>query len=229
MNGKIGILVHGRHLQAKNWADLEWGIPPTKMGVLPTMARLILKIGIEKIGLIVFGTGASEKDGLKEAEYTKRYFLNKLIYLLEFDFFINHPEWNYIALSDYFLNMIRPEIQSQNTLEEIRNAARLFAEANIKYVLQISCGSHISRCIRDRLIVGVPKDQEWFAVADDMFFADSTAKDVVIIEAPHRGDDPMINAPIKPHQIVPRLFKIPAPERMKFLAELDTFLKNYRA
>lgn len=57
-----------------------------------------------------------------------------------------------------------------------------------------------------------------------MTFLGSTAADVVIIEPPHRGDDPMIRAPKKAHVVVPKLSRLSPPVRMQFLSNLDDML-----
>lgn len=127
---KTGILVHGRHLQAEGWEKLVWGVPGEgKLGSLPMMVLIALTVGIENIGAIVFGTGASEKDGLKEAEYTKRYILENMAKLGQFEKIAFHPHFQSrrdLVLLDNMCNAVIPEIRSKNTAEEVANAAEIF-------------------------------------------------------------------------------------------------------
>lgn len=229
---KIGILVHGRHLQAEGWEKLVWGVPEEgRLGSLPMMVLIALTVGIENIGAVVFGTGASEKGGLKEAEYTKRYLLKNMSELGQFDKLAFHPRFQSrrdLVLLDGICREIIPETQSKNTAEEIANAAKIFKNIGCGIIYQISCGSHIPRCTIERLKIaergGIPADQLWLSVADDMTFSGSTAGDVAIIEPPHRGDDPMIRAPKKAHEVVPKLFKLSPLARTQFLSDLDVML-----
>jgi hypothetical protein len=63
---KTAILIHGCHLQAEEWENIVWRNP--RVGILGRIPRGIQLAIQEKADLIFWGTGASEKDGLKEAE-----------------------------------------------------------------------------------------------------------------------------------------------------------------
>jgi hypothetical protein len=217
---KIGILVHGRHLKAKDWQKLEWGETPYKLGTLPMMVLVLLNTGIENIDGIVFGTGGSEKDGLKEAEYTKRFLLEHIGELSNFELIKNHPcfqsSLDLESIKKLFQNIIC-ETDSQNTEEEVINAAKIFSELGVREVKQVTCGSHAPRCqlvqLKVRSAGGIPRGQLWSCYGDDMAFAGSVVKDVVVMEPPHRGDDPMVSADIQAHQVFPLFYKIPTVER----------------
>lgn len=235
---EIGILVHGRHVQAEGWENLVWGEPPDKLGSVPTMVLEVLEAMRADVytRAIVFGTGASEKDGLKEAEYTKRFLLEHLTELQEFTAIGNHPDFQEPEdrgfLRKLFAEIIC-ETNSQNTLQEVENAAKIFAKHSVTHIIQISCGSHLPRCIviqRQMREAGkIPPEQRWYAVADDITFGNlPIQKSVVILEAPHRGDDPMVSAAIKPHEVIPGLFGLPVPERVQVLAEMRNRIESLK-
>ena len=64
----VGIHVHGRHVKAVGWERLVWGDPTNnKLGSMPKMVEVAIDLinqGLRPV--IVFGTGASEKDGWEE-------------------------------------------------------------------------------------------------------------------------------------------------------------------
>ncbi|OHA83038.1 MAG: hypothetical protein A2408_02550 [Candidatus Yonathbacteria bacterium RIFOXYC1_FULL_52_10] len=232
---KIGILVHGRHLQAVGWPKLAWGEPEKgNLGSLPLMVYTALTEGLENIAVVVFGTGASEKDGLKEAEYTKKYLVDHMNDLSQFACIKEHEGFqSHLALArlSKLCDGIVTETVSTNTVQEIANTAKIFQAHGCTKVIQITCGSHEPRCARLRSEVKkqglIPRGQIWYSIGDDMTFADSSISDVVIVEPPHRGDDPLLGAVHLPHRLVPRMFKIDLGLRQHFLSEFDELLTEY--
>jgi hypothetical protein len=184
------------------------------------MVLVALNAGVENVAQIVFGTGASEKDGLKEAEYSKRFLLEHAGELGLFDLIKTHPRFQSsrdLVLLDGLFRGIICETSSKNTDEEVANAAKIFSELGVDEVKQVTCGSHAPRCqlvqLKVRAAGGIPRGQLWSCYGDDMAFAGSEVKDVAIIEPPHRGDDPMVSAPIQAYQVFPGFYKIPGTER----------------
>lgn len=232
---KIGILVHGRHLQAAGWQKLVWGDPSSgRLGSLPQMVLTVLTEGLENIEVIVFGTGASEKGGLKEAEYTKQHLLHHMKDLGEFQCIREHESFQSRLGLDRLSRLcdsIVTETKSTNTVQEIANAAKIFQAHGCTKVIQITCGSHEPRCVRLRSEAkkqgAIPKSQIWYSISDDMTFEGSDISDVVIIEPPHRGDDPMLGAKLLPHVLIPRMFKLNPSMKHEFLADLDDLLTGY--
>lgn len=231
--GKIGILVHGRHVEAVNWEQLVWGIPPDKMGSLPKMLQVILQRGVSNIGAIVFGTGASQRDGVKEAVLMKELFMWHMGMELDVRQFGTINRLFPKAIRDQIslnllLDNIICETTSQNTVEEIAAAAKIFAGRGITEVIQVTCGSHAPRCLRDMIKARhdglIPADQIWSVMPDDMTYfgpqGETAIGDVVILEPPHRGDDPTMEHIIHAYQVVPRIFRVPAGERPAMLSEL---------
>lgn len=232
--GKTGILVHGRHLKSLAWEKLALGFPEKgKLGVLSKLVYVVLTLGLENISTIVFGTGASEKDGLKESQYTKRFLLENLGKLSEFECIKNHPRFqstaDLVRLKEILQDIIC-DVESQNTNEEVKNAARCFSERGAEQVIQITCGSHAPRCVLTQLIVRaeglIPLNQLWSVVGDDMTFTDSRIEQVAIFEWPHRGDDPACNWVVKTPEVFPLFFKIPADRREEVLLKIQEVIKT---
>ena len=224
----IGILIHGRHLYTKEWERMIWGEPPSRLGVLPRAVLEILIRGYERVAVIVLGTGSSEKDGLKEAEYTKKYLLEHIERLAEFTEITKHPDFVLSKLKP-LLDAIICETRSQNTAEETSNAAKIFSESGCVEVYQVTGASHMPRAILEMLKVrakgGISPAQRWYGAPDDMTYVNSSIDDVVVVEPPHRGDDPMMGAPLKIHQVISQFFSKTREEQTKILHALRDALK----
>lgn len=230
---KTGILVHGRHLETREWERIVWGEPPHKLGSLPTLIATALEIGMDQVSCIVFGTGASSKDGLTEAEYTKQFLLDNFDRVSEFPSITEHPDFqdNQPKLRALF-ELIICENTSQNTYQEIEQASKIFTEHGVTDVRQITCGSHAPRCIATQLRVrsegGIPGNQRWFCTTDDMTYVGTSAADVTVIEPPHRGDDPMIDAPIQAHQVFRQFYGQESKEqKIEALKKIQEILKQH--
>lgn len=231
---KTGILVHGLFLQANGWEQIVWGEPPYKLGSLPKAVEIMLSLGLDNIGHVVFGTGASEREGMKEAEYTHLQLqaATKMRRLEAYPSITRQNDFKStrgLVLLSKLIDSATLELEAQNTVEEIANAAQHFKRHGCKLIVHIpTCGSHAPRCAKTLLQVKskgkIPDDQIWMLAAPDTTFADSTIDDVVIVEPPHRADDPMVGAPIKAHQVVSRLFKMSPPVRTEFLVRTDRVL-----
>lgn len=221
---KFGILVHGRHVAANGWDRLVWGdVEQQKMGSLPMMVLTALQVGLDNIAGVVFGTGASERDGVKEADCMKRLLIDRQQDLLLFTSICEHSGYDHPLLVASFLDRIITETASQNTNEEVENAAKIFADLRADLVFQISSASHLPRCVKTvselREKGLIPKGQMWCGVADDMTFGDLGAAATAIFEPPHRGDDAMTSVDPKlwPNVVFPQLFRVPVARRLPLL------------
>ena len=218
------MLVHGCHLGALNWRGIMWGNPPDEMGRIPKAVSVALQ---EDADVMVFGTGASEKAGKKEGEYTRDYMLDKFLELSAFSWF-----------SDTALKEARARLAaisiceccSQNTLEEMEEAARIFKKKGVQKIILVSSPTHISRCIRDALVVLHTPElsglrRHLYAAASDTSYLGGRVEDVVIFEPPHRGDQQAFLT----HYVVKRIFKIPETDMPGFLKDLDILLTKYNS
>ena len=136
---KTAILVHGCHLQANEWEKMIWGDP--KNGLLGRVPRALELFDSEKADLLYFGTGESEKDGLKESEYTLSYAVEHAAELSRFSK-MDAPD-----IEKWFREVSVSDTESQNTGEEIRLAAVECKERGIERMILVSSPTHISRCL----------------------------------------------------------------------------------
>lgn len=201
---KTGILVHGPHLQAKGWERLAWGEPPYLMGRIPKAIQMFYRLGAT---VLCFGTGASEKNGIKEGEYMWNTLLERKHCLGEFE-----------ALEELMrlggLDVTRPalgspiiyarnqaevviDIVSQNTIEELLTAGDAFLKRGVTEIVLISSATHMPRCLRDAQAVyndhrhhGKYKRlaQNILVAPADTCYEGADYMSTVIFEAPHRGD-----------------------------------------
>jgi len=227
---KTGVLVHGCHLDAYDWRGIVWGYPD--VGDLGRAPKSVLIAHQEQAEMIVFGTGASERmvdrDGvrraMKEGEYTLDYLLRHFEELAEFPAF---GKLDLAALREQIERTARAESRSQNTREEVIEAAELFLENGIERMILVSSPTHISRCVRDAY-AALESDRfarlrhQLFATPSDSSYLGSRAEDVVIFEPPHRAD--RHSAPI--HLNVSRILRIPPAELGDFLKRLDRILQE---
>jgi len=221
---KTGILVHGCHLGALNWRGIMWGHPPDQLGRIPKAVSVALQ---EDAEVLIFGTGASEKENKKEGEYTRDFMFEHFLNLGEFSRFQNI---DLAAAKPKFLKISRAECSSQNTREEMEEAGKIFSNLGMERVILVSSPTHISRCIRDAL--DVFKAEKYFALWENLFatacdtsYLGGRVEDVVIFEPPHRGDQQAFLT----HYVVKRIFKISEEEMPPFLKDLDVLLTKYKA
>jgi hypothetical protein len=180
---KTAILIHGCHVDATNWENIMWGDPAR--GVFGRVPRALQLLNTEHASLLCWGTGASERDGVKEAQYIFDYTVKRVHAL---------PQFNGKAASEvvaYLLDISHIDVESQNTSQEVEAAARACKAAQVERLILVSSPTHISRCLLEAeklRAVGGLRGIEVFATSSDTCYADSTVADVLIVEPPHRGD-----------------------------------------
>jgi len=211
---RVGVLIHGYHLQAKNWKEVVWGNPPFCPGRVPQGIKIALE---EKAKLIVFGTGASERNGKKEAEYTRDYLLEHFFELSNFEAF---KKFDLKKAKDKIQKRIRVEILSQNTFQEIKFAGQIFKKEKIEKIILVSSPSHLSRCLRDACHLYL----------NDFLISASPAKTdfaspgkVIIIEPSHQKDQAKTNL----YSFYQKLFQLPKEKQLELLEKLEPTLDQY--
>lgn len=184
------ILIHGCHLQAEAWEDITFGDPQN--GRLGRVPKGILEALKWNATTVVFSTGASERDGLKEGEYVYRETVKRSEQLAALAG-MRAPDFREWLEKVHIL-----ELTSQTTRQEIHASARLAKTRGESQIVLVSSPTHIMRCHQAALsVLGSDPELRFFlrdlyAVASDTSFANSTVDDVVIIEPPHRGDMPKV-------------------------------------
>jgi len=187
MRKRIAVWVHGLYLQAEDWKRIVWGEPPDSLGRLPKGVLVVLE---EKAVLMGFGTGASEIDGKKEAEFTRDYLMEHFFELAEFSAF---QGVDLIKAREKVEKIAKLEMKSQNTREEAEFAVEMLEECGIEKLFLVSSPIHLPRCFKEFYTVFEEKGnklliQNLYATPSQTCWGGSTVKDVVIVEPSHRTD-----------------------------------------
>lgn len=228
---KIGILVHGRHVEASGWEHLMWGQPPHQIGLLPRLIQTVIEYGLDNIQTIFIGSGVSAPDGRYESEHIYDFLVEQFDTIESFDFtkdsICQTPEFD--SWKDLFLSKIQLDTSSKNTKEEIINADQSFQNAT--QVLQITSCSHAPRCAKtmaELVAEGVISSDKIRMIVPDMTpYHNSTPNDVFIAEPPHRGDDAFVQEDIQPHTTFQKFFTLKNHEaRLQVLRDLEDSLKK---
>ncbi|MBE9593394.1 MAG: YdcF family protein [Proteobacteria bacterium] len=222
---RVGVLIHGYHLQAKNWENIVWGEPPL-MGRLPKGTAVALETEAE---VVVFGTGASEKGGKKEAEVIRDYLFEHFFELEKFSAF------NGLELEEDIREAERRmreksviEIKSQNTFEEVKFAGEIFKNHGIERAILVSSPAHISRCLKYAYAVFSEEKelryltQELYATPSQVCYPGYKVEDVIVMEPPHRPD--------RPYSLYPcfkRMMNMPEEKLKELLNDLEPLLRKY--
>ncbi len=228
---KTGVLVHGYNLNAKQWESVAWGEPPDRTGRVPMGVFAAL---CEQAEVMVFGSGASSKNGLLESEATVRLLRERFDELAEFSIFahvlpdLGDPE---IAgrYREQVESVLRLDTESQNTREEIARAGRVFVDEGVDRIVLVSSPTHLPRCLRDACAI-FAENRNLSRFRHGLYAAPSvtgypgySAADVTIFEPPHRPDRSEANL----SKMVARIHNLPAASRGRFIQRLDGLLAEF--
>lgn len=219
---ETAVLIHGCHIGAEGWESVVWGDP--KNGILGRAAKGILEAVKLNAKMVVFSTGASEKGGIKEGQYTLQFAEQRLEELGS----LYRPDGTE-GLRSFLKERAVLELTSQNTRDEILASARLARSRGIGRLVLVTSQSHVMRAHQEA-ISALSSDPELryflhnlYATASDTCYWGTKIEDVVIFEPPHRGDRPKHDL----HKHVRATRRVP-PERMSdFLVELDALVAKY--
>jgi hypothetical protein len=233
-----GILLHVYHLEADRWEDLVWGHPSADtFGTLTQFAYTLLRIPANQQVRSVIYSGPSSKDGLSEGGYTKRFLLDRIDNLSSFPTLRKCIKQLSGDEYDLFVRRIRglvvgPEIS--NTLDEVTHAAAFLNENGpVDKVFQIAAASHAPRCLQNQLIARqknlISPNQPWYIVASGVCFAGTTMDDIVILEPPHRGDDPMVGHPQTMARAIKPYFGMNAEGKQRLIAVVQNAISQQKS
>ncbi len=229
---KTGVLVHGYNLNASLWESVTWGSSKDQMGRIPMGIFVALS---EKAEALILGSGASEREGIKESEAGALMMRNRFDGLTDFPLFKKFfPKLKNSNSALKYKNQIESILHldriSTNTIEELENAGRFFLKQNIDRIVVISSPTHLPRCIRDACrVFEENKDLSYFrnqiyAVPSVTGFPGYAASDVTIFEPPHRPD----RSPLNISSVVSRIHKIPDSARGTFIQRLEKLLADFQ-
>lgn len=242
---KTGVLVHGCNLLIENWRHVAWGDPPNQLGRIPQGVLVAVE---HDASTIVFGTGASSKTfrlgdpeqqekELLEADYSLEYLRTHFASLAKFSV-LNERFPNLQSAQGLeearknLLDRIVVDTDSQNTVEEIRNAGEIFLDRDVERIILVSSPSHVVRCLRDAtaLFHAEPKFErfvnEIYACPSTTCYEGTSAGDVVVIEPPHRPDRHVVPT----HRRIQRMLtlqKLNYEDLVSLIEEFDDLLQRY--
>ena len=213
------VLIHGFHLQSRlqlgnisyDWSDLVMG--QLDQGLLNGRATYGVGVAFKtNADAVIFSTGASERDGLKEAEYTYRAVLAKSRLIAECLGVSDD------GFCDWLMSRVRHDVESQTTAEELRRNLSWCAEHGMCNVTLVTSRFHAPRALsnandaRRALGLGALRIQ---AVAPE----DPTPAPV-IFEPPTRPDRPGNDW----HGMLGQIFALPADRQAEAYAEIKALL-----
>ena len=228
---KIGILVHGRHVEAQGWEYMMWGNPPHILGLLPRFIQIVLQYNLDSIDCIFIGSGVRTQTEHYESEHIYEFLIKNLDMISQFESIT--PLFETIADKDIWkstlLSKIILDTESQNTQQEILNASSKLSGCD--QILQITSCSHAPRCIKttsDLVTRGIVSTAPiWMVIPDMTPYFQTRPSDICIFEPPHRSDDPFIEESITPNQVFQQLFRIKNHEdRVSILRDVDKAIKK---
>ena len=216
------VLIHGFHLQSQlvlddktyAWRDLAIGPEEPRCD----RGRASYGVGLayrERADAIIFSTGASEKDGLKEAEVTYREVLKSS------DAIGATLGISGRALRDWLTPRVRLDVESQTTAEELERNLTWCQVRGIQRVILVTSRFHAPRALANandaRKRLGLP----------DMIIYASAPEDVspapTIFEPPTRPD----RSPVWWSAILARVFGLPADLQQQAATEVGEVLARY--
>jgi hypothetical protein len=231
-----GVLLHGRDLHAPDLLPMRmlWGLEigqERRLGMLPTTALAILDAPPGRVRILTIGSGASvlevgNGETELEAEVIKSTMVEGFDRLEEFDLIRDHPNWQDPVARQRLHDIVadaETDTEAENTTDEIANAAALFERLNVTRAIQVTSSSHGPRCLIERnhareLKMIVPRSQRWSMVTDDEPFALAFLSDPLVIEPPHRSDDPKLAWPesLWPTELMRDFYKLPPNAQLLF-------------
>lgn len=217
------MLLHGCHLQAdlngRGWEEIEWG--SHEGATLDGRGTMAIKVAMDtKAKFIIFSTGASERGGLKEGEYTRQVAFGRAAQIGQ------ATGYDTLAVESYLSRNYVLDLESMSTRDECERNLRLCAERGITHVTIVSSAWHLPRCLIEALRAAEILRNEGLSVPEIAAVAShGSTEGIVVFEPPHRGDQPK-------HGFLPlvqKFFKVPAAQWRSFEDALAQLLKLHGA
>ncbi len=189
MTVRTAVVIHGCHVGAKEWEHIVWGDPLNGVfGRIPRGIQVALSFSAENI---FWGTGASERDGVKESEYIFSLALSRVAVLAAL--FGCSSE----VLEGWIRKISILDRESLNTPKETERAMAYCRAHDIGRLILVSSPSHSPRCLQTGDVIrlqqkGNGQGVEVFTTSADTCYAGATIADTLIVEPPHRGDRPEV-------------------------------------
>lgn len=224
------VLIHGLHMGAHGWEDIVWGNPPKGVwGIIPRGVEYAWRTQAE---LIVWGSGASERDGMKEAECFYARALEGIQELANIAG--TTPE----ELQTFLEAHSEKDVEAQNTADEIQNTLEKCLARGIQELTLIPAASQAP--IATRRVLGMVLEDERYAefrhrvtvAPSDTRYEGTSMQDIVIFAPAHRGDrlaNPSHILARKTLDVIQRFSKAKDAEGLKkFLEKWESLVTHLR-
>lgn len=232
-----GILLHVYHLKTPGWQTLVWGnSKKDQLGTLTKFADCLLGIpAYETVESIVY-SGPSTKGDLTEGAYARQYLVDRIDQLA--GFFRLKQKIDRLSKAEYqqFIKRIHGLVTGpviKNTSAEVNEAAHYFTTKRCTKIIQIASASHGPRCVQEQALARekgiIPKEQQWHTILSETNHAGQSVGDVVIIEQPSRGDDPLMTFTPTLGELIKPFYSLTATDKKRFIRALETQAKSLEA
>ena len=215
MEVRTAIAIHGCHLEAQNWEKIIHS---------RVSKGLLLARDCDARVIFSFSTGASSREGKTEA---------RLIYEYAVTWAANIWDRDHLVRQALLEQNVWIDEVSQNTAEEVKRLGFLCQVHAIQSLYLVSSPWHILRCHKEALKSkrsgNFPGIEILAAASDEPFLSNELVVDnVVVIEPPHRGDDPMLGVRPAMHEVIPALFSLIPEARVSVLDMLNQRINRER-
>lgn len=223
------ILIHGLHVEAHGWEGMVWGDMEKKVwGTIPRGIEYAWRTQAE---LIVWGSGASERDGKKEGEVIYDLALERIGELATL------CGTDAPSLQAFVESRSVKDLEAKDTAGEVKNTFDRCIVKGITDIVLIPIGSQAPIASRRALALSL-EDEKYAAFKHHVLIAPSDGRyegtsmnDIVIIAPAHRGDRVAIQPNVyarKTLDVIQRLSKAMDTEgTKKFMDDWAALIEKY--
>jgi hypothetical protein len=225
---KTAVLIHGLHLEAHGWESMVWG--DLEKNVWGTVPRGIEYAWHMQAEVIVWGSGASVRDGKKEAEVTYELALSRM------DDLAVLCGTDSAILKSFVESRSIIDTEANDTAGEIKNTFMLAKKRGITDIVLVPVGSQAPIASRRALLLALEDDayaqfrHHVLIAPSDGRYEGTSMNDIVIVAPAHRGDRVAIQPNVyarKTLDIIQRMSKAKDEEGLKkFLAAWDELINS---
>ncbi|MBX9765359.1 YdcF family protein [Patescibacteria group bacterium] len=226
------VLLHGCHLEAGmeaddtlpaiSWDEIEFGSNdrerPTDAGRVIAGIRLAL---LKDAARIIFSTGASERNGVKEGEYIYREALDRVEAIAQ------HLSVAPATLREFLEARSLLDIETQNTAQELDQNIRRAVTGGASEVYLVTSPWHAPRVMSEQAKIAEKLRAEGVRVPDIFVHAShGSTRGTAVVEAPHRGDTTRVEHPF--HLRIADLYRLPGTERDQIITAFGESVSRAR-
>jgi hypothetical protein len=226
---KTAVLIHGLHLEAHGWESMVWGdLEKNVWGTVPRGIEYAWRVQAE---VIVWGSGASVRDGKKEAEVTYELALSRM------DDLAVLCGTDSATLKSFVESRSIIDTEANDTAGEIKNTFVLAMERGITDIVLVPVGSQAPIASRRALLLTLEDDvfsqfrHRVMIAPSDGRYEGTSMNDIVIVAPAHRGDRVAIQPNVYARRtldVIQRMSKaMDADGIQRFLTEWDELIKRY--